>query len=209
MKIYDVSVPIREGMLVWPGDSGVSIEVLTTVASEKGSKNSRFSFGSHTGTHVDAPNHFVENATGVDKIDPQKLYGPCEVLDLTSIDNSEILPSHMEGAKLDKGARILFKTGNYKYLQGSKFPDSYISLSLQAADYLIDKGVVLVGTDFLGIEKRKNPGHPVHTALLKKGIVIVEGLDLSQVSAGSYTIICMPLRVVDADGSPARVFLIR
>lgn len=208
MKIYDVTLPIKNGMLVWPGDPQVSIKQVASV-EKHGVGNSIFSFSSHTGTHVDAPNHFVENGIGVDKIDPAKLFGECEVLDLTEIDHQEILPSDLKTAKIKKGARILFKTANYKYLHGSKFPDSYVSLSLQGAEYLAKIGIYLVGIDFLSIEKRKNPGHPVHKTLLKNGIVNVEGLDLSNVSSGMYTIICMPLKVVDADGSPARVFLIK
>lgn len=208
MKIYDVSVPIKNGMLLWPGDIGVKIETLTTV-KKNGIGESRFSFGSHTGTHVDAPNHFVKDGIGVDKIFLKKLFGDCIVLDLTKIGHQEILLSDFKGAKIKKGTRILFKTGNYKYLHGTKFPDSYVSLSLSAAEYLSKKEVYLVGIDFLGIEKRKNPGHPVHKTLLKNGIVNVEGLDLSNISAGKYTIICMPLKVVDADGSPARVLLIK
>ena len=208
MKIYDVSLPIKNDMLVWPGDQSVSIKQKTSVAND-GVKLSMFSFSSHTGTHVDAPNHFVKNGIGVDKIPPEKLFGECVVLDLTKIDHQEILPSDLKSTEVKKGARILFKTGNYKYLRGSKFPDSYISLSLKAAEYLASKEVYLVGIDFLGIEKQKNPGHPVHKTLVKNGIVNVEGLELSNVPAGKYTILCMPLKVVDADGSPSRVFLIK
>ena len=208
VKIYDVSLPIKNDMLVWPGDPPVSIEQKTSVVKH-GVRLSMFSFSSHTGTHVDAPNHFVKNGTGVDKITLKKLFGECIVVDLTKIDHQEILPSDLKGAKVKKGTRILFKTGNYKYLHGSKFPDSYVSLSLEAAEYLSKKEVYLVGIDFLGIEKRKNRSHPVHKTLLKNGIVNVEGLDLSNVPAGKYTIICMPLKVVDADGSPSRVLLIK
>ncbi len=196
-------------MLVWPGDPPVSIEQKSSV-EEHGVGKSIFSFSSHTGTHVDAPNHFLEGGIGVDKITPKKLFGECEVLDFTKIDHKEILSSDLKAAKIKKGTRILFKTGNYKYLQGVKFPDSYVSLSEDGAEYLAKKRIYLVGIDFLGIEKRKNGGHhPVHKTLLKNGIVNLEGLDLSNIQAGKYTIICMPLRVVDADGSPARVFLIK
>ena len=208
MKIYDVSLPIKNDMLVWPGDQAVSIKQIASVAKH-GVGKSIFSFSSHTGTHVDAPNHFVEDGIGVDKILPKKLFGECDVLDITHIDHLEILPSDFKNAKIKKGTRILFKTGNYKYLHGPKFPNSYVSLSLSAAEYLSKKRIYLVGTDFLSIEKRNNPGHPVHKTLLKNGIVNVEGLDLSNVPPGKYTIICMPLKVVDADGSPARVFLIK
>lgn len=207
MKIYDVTLPIRNGMLVWPGDPGVSIEIKTTVKKD-GVGQSRFSFGSHTGTHIDAPNHFLENATGIDSIDPVKLVGKCTVVDLTSINHSEILPDDIAHIPVTKGSRILFKTGNFQLLKKKTFPHSWVSLSLEAAKFLAKKKIYLVGIDFLGIEKRKSPGHPVHKALLSAGIVNVEGLDLSNVAAGIYTIVCLPLRVVDADGCPARVLLI-
>ena len=208
MTIYDVTLPMKNGMLVWPGDPKVSIETKTTVA-KNGVGFSYFSFSSHTGTHIDAPNHFLENATGIDKIDPQKLIGECRVVDLTKIDHPEIIPQDFAHIAIKKGSRILFKTGNFKFLKGNVFPQNYISLSLEGAEYLVKKGVYLVGIDFLGIEKRKNPGHPVHKALLRAGIVNVEGLDLEKVPAGIYQLICLPLRVVGADGCPARVLLIR
>ena len=205
---YDVTLPIKNNMLLWPGDPKVSIKEINSVGKD-GVGKSTFFLSSHIGTHVDAPNHFIENASGVDKITPEKLYGECEVIDFTRIDHQEILASDFKDIDIKKGDRIIFKTGNYKYLHQSKFPDAYISLSENGADYLVKKEIYLVGIDFLGIEKRKNPGHPVHKTLLKNGIVNVEGLDLSKVPAGKYIITCMPLRVVDADGSPARVFLIK
>lgn len=208
MKFYDLSIPIKQDMLVWPGDSGVEIKTLATVKKD-GVGESRFSFGSHTGTHIDAPKHFVAGATAVDEIALEKIIGKCFVVDLTGIDHKEIMVSDISNLGVGKGSRILFKTGNFKYLHGKKFPREYISLSLEAAQYLAEKGVVLVGIDFLGIEKRKNPGHPVHTTLLKAGIVNVEGLDLREVPQGYYQIFCLPLRVVGADGSPARVILVK
>lgn len=207
MKIYDISVPIKNEMLVWPGDSGVEIETLATVRKD-GIGESRFSFGSHTGTHIDAPKHFVAGAAGVDAIALEKLIGECFVVDLTSIDHKEIMVSDISNVRIGKGSRILFKTGNFKYLHGKEFPSEYVSLSLEAAEYLAEKGVWLVGIDFLGIEKRKNPDHPVHTTLLKAKIANVEGLDLREVPQGYYQIFCLPLRIVGADGSPARVILI-
>lgn len=207
MKIYDLTLPIKNNMLVWPGDSGVSIEILTTVKKD-GWGESRFSFGSHTGTHIDAPSHFLENATGIDLIDPKKLIGECTVLDLTELDHLEINPDDIKHASIKKGSRILFKTGNFKFLKKGIFPKSYVSLSLEGAKFLAERQVYLVGIDFLGIEKQKNPGHPVHKTLLAAGIVNVEGLDLSDVPAGKYQIFCLPLKVAGADGAPARVFLV-
>lgn len=208
MKIYDISLPIHNDMLVWPGDPGVSIETKTTV-EKQGVGLSYFSMSSHTGTHIDAPNHFLKNATSIDRVALEKLIGECIVADLTKLDHLEITAKDLKKFPLKKGSRILFKTGNFRYLTGNTFPKTYISLSQEGARYLVSKKVVLVGTDFLGIEKRKNPGHPVHKTLLKAGIVNVEGLDLSQVVAGSYELICLPLRVLGADGSPARVILIK
>lgn len=206
VKIYDISLPIQNHMLVWPGDPGVSITVKTTVKND-GVRTSWFSFGSHTATHIDAPNHFLEKATGIDKIAIEKLVGHCVVVDITNLDHNEILVSDLPREAIKKSGRILFKTGNFVYLHKKVFPQKYISLSLETAEYLAKKGVVLVGIDFLGIEKRKNPGHPVHKALLSKGIVLVEGLDLSNVPAGMYTLVCLPIKVVDADGAPVRAIL--
>jgi arylformamidase len=208
MKIYDVTLPIREGMLVWPGDRGVFIERVETLEND-GSNTSRFSFSAHTGTHIDAPNHFVKNGVGIDKVEVEKLIGECTVIDLTGIDHLEIMPKDIADVPLGKGSRLLLKTGNFRFLKRNVFPKSYVSLSMEAARYLAKKRIYLIGTDFLGIEKRKNPCHPVHKTLLQAGIVNVEGLDLEKVQAGSYDIICLPLKVVGADGSPARVMLIK
>ncbi len=207
MKIYDVTMPISEEMLVWRGDDPVSIKAVASV-KEDGVAVSQLTLSSHTGTHVDAPSHFLENSTGVDIIDPEKLIGDCIVVDLTDIDHQEITVKDLESIDLTC-LRVVFKTGNFKYLKQNTFPDKYISLSVEGAKYLVDKGIVLVGTDFLGIEKEKNPGHPVHTTLLEAGIVNVEGLDLSEVPAGEYQIICAPLKIKDCDGAPSRVFLIK
>lgn len=208
MKIYDVSLPITDSMLVWGDDEKVSIQTVATVEKD-GVRLSKFSFGSHTGTHIDAPNHFLRDREGVDKISLEKLIGRCMVIDLTKIKGLEILPSHLDKVDIKKGDRVVFKTGNFLLLKKSTFPKSYVSLSESGASFLVERGVCLVGTDFLGIEKRGNLGHPVHKMLLSNGIVIVEGLDLSEVEEGIYDIICLPLRVVGADGSPARVMLIK
>lgn len=193
-------------MLVWPGDSPVSITEIATIKKD-GVALSNFNLGSHTGTHIDAPKHFLKKGKGVNKIPFEKLIGNCRVLDLRKTKGNEISISDLVKFKIKKGQRILFKTGNYKYLKRNKFPKNYISLSLEGARFLGKIGVNLVGTDFLGIEKKGSPGHPVHKALLSAGIVIVEGLDLEKVPAARYKIFCLPLNV-DSDGSPARVVLI-
>lgn len=195
-------------MLVWPGDPGVRIDVKTTVAKH-GVKLSWLSFSSHTGTHVDAPSHFLEKGVDLEKVPLEKFIGPCHVLDLTFVRKREISKEDLSRFQIRKGDRILFKTGNFRFLKKKTFPPSYLSLSLEAANLLAQKKIHLVGTDFLGIEKRKNPGHPVHTTLLGAGIVIVEGLDLAKVPAGRYQLFCLPFNVVGVDGAPARVILIQ
>lgn len=208
MKIYDISFPIKNGMLVWPGDSGVEIRTLSTVKKD-GVGESRFSFGSHTGTHIDAPSHFLERGMSIDKIPPEKLIGKCRVIDLTHLGKQEISVGDISRLSVEEGERILLKTGNSSLLFKKEFPKSYVYLSFEGAKFLTDKKINLLGTDFLGIEKKGNPGHPVHKTLLAAGIVLVEGLDLRKVSEGIYKIFCLPLRVVGADGSPARAILIK
>lgn len=208
MKIYDVTLPIENSMLVWEGGKKVSIRQITTVDKDNIAL-SQFSFGSHTGTHIDAPSHFLKEGIGVDKVSLEKLIGHCRVIDLSNIHHLEILPEDFEKLGIKKGDRILFKTGNFRLLKNPTFPKNYVYLSIEGSKFLADKKINLVGTDFLGIEKKSNPGHPIHKILLLAEIVVVEGLDLREVPEGSYKIFCLPLRVVGADGSPARVILVK
>jgi len=194
-------------MLVWEGDPKVSIQSVATVAKD-GVMLSHFSLGSHTGTHIDAPSHFLADGDTLDKIPLEKLIGKCRVVDLTTLSHEEIQVADLLNLKIAKGDRILFKTGNFRLLRSSTFPKTYISLSLAAAEFLVKKRVLLVGTDFLSIEKKGNPGHPVHKMLLSCGVINLEGLDLSKVSAGAYKMICLPMHIIGVDGAPARVVLI-
>ena len=216
MKIYDISMPIHAGMLVWPGDPGPVIEQKTSVEKD-GVMLSHVSFGTHTGTHIDAPSHFIAGGKSLEQVPLEKLVGSCLVIDLEAIGHQEITVSDISSAHTRCGLatthkelpkRLLLKTGNYKLLANNIFSNMYISLSLEAAEYLVKQGIELVGTDFLGIEKKSSPGHPVHTALLQAGVVIVEGLDLSDVPAGEYELVCLPLKLIGVDGSPCRAILI-
>ncbi len=207
MEIFDISLPIYNGMTVYEGSPATEIQT-KTIVGEHGVGFSTFFFGSHTGTHIDAPSHFIDGGLSIDTIDLQKCFGKCKVIDVTGIDHLEIMPADFSSVDIGQGDRILFKTKN-AFMDRSKFPEKFTSLSLEAAQLLVKKGVVLVGTDFLGIEKRKNPGHPVHTMLLSSNIIIVEGLDLSKVEAGEYQLSCLPIKVQNADGAPARAILIK
>ncbi len=194
-------------MLVWDGDPKVSITSVATVAKD-GVSLSNISLGSHTGTHIDAPSHFLAGADTLDKIPLEKLIGKCRVVDLTTLNHEEIQVADLVEKSITKGDRILFKTGNFRLLTNPIFPKTYISLSLAAAEFLVQKEVLLVGTDFLSIEKKGNPGHPVHKVLLSQRIVNVEGLNLEDVPAGEYQMICLPLNIIGVDGAPARVILV-
>lgn len=205
MKIIDISTTLHPNLVVWEGDS--KIELITDSTVEKdGSMNSRLKLGAHNGTHIDAPAHFLEGGFGVDKIDPNKLVGECTVLE---VESNEIDKKSLERKNFK--SRVLFKTNNSKrkLLEDQNFHTNYVYLTEDGAEYLIEKGVILVGVDYLGIEKKSAPGHPVHTKLLEKEIVIVEGLNLVNVQPGDYELIVLPLKLKDLDGSPARAVLLQ
>lgn len=203
-EIIDISTVIEEGMPQYPGQPLFNLKPLKTIEKD-GAAESVLNIYSHLGTHIDAPSHFILKGQTVYQIDPLKLIGPCRVVDLSGIDHLEIVPSDFASVEISKGDRILFKTRNS--LSDRRDFEKFVSVSLETARFLADRGIVLVGTDFFGIEKRRNPGHPVHMAFLEKGIVIVEGLDLSKVEAGEYELMCFPLKVKGADAAPARAFL--
>lgn len=207
MKMYDVTLPIFSNMVVWPGDPGTKIEIKTTV-KKYGVGLSRFQLSSHIGTHVDAPSHFLEDGITLNKVSLAKCIGPCRVLDIRHIKEKIIPQSVFKNLKIKKGDRLLLKTANVKLLGRKEFVSDYVSLSLEAAQFLAKKKINLIGIDYLGIEKKSAPGHPVHKTLLKAGIVIIEGVDLSKVSAGLYQLYCLPLNVIGVDGASARTILI-
>ena len=205
MKIIDISLTLHPGLVVWQGDPNIELITDTTVEKD-GSMNSSLRLGAHNGTHIDAPAHFLKNGFGVNKIDPKKLVGLCTILE---IEEDEITKEVLQGK--DFGPKVLFKTKNSqrKLLEDPVFHADYVYLTEDGAEYLVDKEVELVGIDYLGIEKKSAPGHPVHTKLLEKEIVIVEGLNLVDVRPGSYELIVLPLKLKDLDGSPARAVLIK
>ena len=206
MKIIDISLPISSSTPVWPGQPSVVIEPHATF-EKNGARVSKLSFSSHAGTHIDAPSHFLKDGKTIDQMSLAAFIGPARVLDLTGL-TGEITATDLEPFDLQKGERILFKTTNSRRLLESEFYIDYVSLSESGANYLVDRGVILVGIDYLGIEKKGNQGHPVHNILLSNDVVIVEGLYLENVSAGNYELICLPLNIKACDGAPARAILV-
>lgn len=209
-SIIDISLPIGPDLVVWPGNPAPRVRPTARLARGGTSNVSEICLGSHTGTHVDPPFHTLDDGATADQLPLDALVGAVEVLDLTGVADS-IGPAHLEGALPARAVdRVLFKTRNSMRWHAAlpAFSPDYVSLSLEGARWIVERGIRLVGTDFLSIEAHGAPGHPTHGALLRAGIVIVEGLDLSSVSAGGYTLVCLPLKIVGADGAPARAVLL-
>ncbi len=208
MKIYDITVTISAATPIYKGDPGVELNSFKAIATGSSANVSQVSFGVHTATHVDAPNHFIDGAKRVHELDPNKLLGRCRVVAVPE-DVVAIEPEHV--GDLDGVERILFKTQNSSFWATPElgFRPDFSYLTPATAKLLVDNGIVLVGIDYLSIEKSGSPGHPVHTTLLEKEVVILEGIDLREVPPGDYELLCSPLKYdgANGDGSPARTFL--
>lgn len=208
-KIYDVTVAISPTVPIYGSDPGVEFTRFKAMARGDSANVSQISFGVHTGTHIDAPNHFIDGAERVHEIDPEKLIGACRVIEVPD-HVTAIEPEHV--GDLNGVRRVLFKTRNSEFWATPEtgFRKDFTYLTLPAAQILAANGVVLVGIDYLSIEKSGSPGHPVHITLLEKEIVILEGVDLRGIEPGDYELICAPLKYDGAtgDGSPARTFLV-
>ncbi len=210
MPIYDITVPLTNEMPTYPGDPGVQITDWYSLAQGDAANVTRLNIGVHTGTHVDAPAHFIKGALPVESLPLDVLIGSAQVVEIPetklSIDK-EFVATHCDSGV----TRVLFKTRNSNFWsdQSVGFREDFTYLELTAAEYLVDQGVRLVGTDYLSIEQFGQKDHPTHLTLLSKGVVIVEGLNLSAVPAGKYELICLPMRIRSGlgDGAPARAIL--
>ncbi|HXF43468.1 MAG TPA: cyclase family protein [Pyrinomonadaceae bacterium] len=211
MKIYDITVPISEDLPIYEGDPSVRISAFAKISDGAAANVTEISLGVHTATHIDSPAHFIEGAKTVSEIDINRLIGNCRVIELPE-GVKEITPSHIP--PLDGIRRIIFKTENSKFWppnRGDKFRKDYVSLSLAAAEKLVNDGILLVGIDYLSIEAANSAGHPVHKKLLENEVAIVEGLALREIAAGDYKLICLPLKYNGGcgDGAPVRAVLVQ
>ena len=205
MAFIDISLPIREGMIVYEGDPGVSVG--SAMALERGdpANVSMLHFGSHTGTHLDAPLHFIDGAASVDTLPLDVLIGPALV---ATIDTERTIDrAHLARLPLDGHTRLLLKTSNSALWGRPVFARDYVALSEDGAAFLLERGIRLVGVDYLSIERFGAEGHRVHRALLGAGVIILEGLDFRLAPSGVYELICLPLRIAGGDGSPCRAVL--
>jgi len=208
MTIYDISLPISETLAVWPGDPPVRITYSSHLDLGDESTVSRLDFGAHTGTHVDAPAHFVAGGTGVDRLDLGLLAGPALVVHVLEAD---ILTSDLlERLDIPPGTeRLLFRTRNSDLWarHSDKFDEDFVAIAEDGARWLVARGIRLVGVDYLSVAPFRD-SVPTHQILLRAGMIVVEGLDLSQVAPGRYQFICLPLKLAGRDGAPARAILL-
>jgi len=208
MKIYDITFPISVRTPVYEGDPSVKIEVAASFAKGDHANVTALCMGAHTATHVDAPNHFIDGTRRVHELELEKLIGACRVVEIDE-NIIEIEPEHL--GNLGGVERIIFKTRNSAFWNEPEkgFRRDFTYLSPAAARRLAEAGIKLVGIDYLSVEKFGSDDFATHTALLEKEIVILEGLDLREVAAGDYELICLPLKIISetGDGAPARAVL--
>ncbi|HEX8495097.1 MAG TPA: cyclase family protein [Pyrinomonadaceae bacterium] len=210
MRIYDVSVAISEQTPTYPGDPGVEISEWASFGRGDAANVTLLHMGAHTATHVDAPAHFIEGASRVEAMPLDVLVGPARVLEIPE-DVRAINASHLSTDELRGATRVLFKTRNSRFWANTidGFRTDYTYLAPDAARLLVESGVRLVGIDYLSVEAFEPDRFETHEVLLSSGVVIVEGLDLREITAGPYELICLPLKIVGGlgDGAPARAIL--
>jgi len=210
MTIYDISLSISPTLPTWPGDPGLKLEQFESMDKGAHYNATQISSSVHLGTHVDAPRHFLNEGNTVEQLPLEVLTGPCYVTQLPDgIDaiTAEVLDRTEITSEMK---RVLFGTSNSHYwAKGeSKFQTDFVAITEDGAEWLVERGVQLVGVDYLSVAPYGD-SIPTHTVLLKAGIVVVEGLNLSNVMRGFYDLYCLPLKIAGSDGAPARAILIQ
>jgi len=209
MTIYDISLTLSADLPVWPGEPAVTLEQVKSINQGANANVSRLEMGVHTGTHVDAPHHFLNDGRSVEQLPLEVLTGPCYVLQLPD-DVDEISAEVLTRTPIPAGVeRLLFGTSNSRWwARGEQqFQTDFVAVSEDGAAWLVARGIKLVGVDYLSVAPYKQ-SRPTHQVLLTAGVVIVEGLNLAQVPRGFYTLYCLPLKLAGSDGAPARAILV-
>jgi len=204
-RIIDVTVPLSASLPTFPGDPPFHMEFSHRIADGQPYNVTKVTMGVHSGTHVDAPFHFLAEGATVEALPLEILMGKVRVVQISGREAIDV--PELEALDLADEIRVFFKTRMSGQLRSARFQEDFVHLTPAAAARLVQAGIKLVGVDYLSVEKFQSPDFATHHALLGAGVVIVEGLDLSEVDPGEYEMACLPLRIVGADGSPARVVL--
>lgn len=201
----DASVPVRDGMLSWPDDPPVEIGLSLDIAAGDPANVTKLSISAHTGTHMDAPRHFLPEGAGIDTMPLEATMGPARVIEIS--DHDAVTASELAGHDLGRGERILLRTRNSARRWWSEpFDPEFVHIEPEAAALIAQAGVRTVGVDYLSVGGMES-GARTHHLLLEAGVWIIEGLELTSIAAGDYDLLCLPLRLVGSDGAPARAFL--
>ncbi|GAB4504513.1 MAG: cyclase family protein [Anaerolineales bacterium] len=209
-RIYDISLPVSSNVPVWPGDPAVRLEQVEAIDQGAAANVTYISASAHTGTHVDAPHHFLNDGRTVEQLPLEVLIGPCYVIQLPD-GVEDITARALEGMSLPAGVtRLLFGTRNSRWwARGDMtFHEDFVAITADGAHWLVEHGIRLTGIDYLSIAPYTD-ATPTHEILLRAGVVILEGLDLSTVPRGFYELYCLPLKILGAEGAPARAILIQ
>jgi len=209
MHTYDLTLTISPDIPVWPGDPSVDLQRVSKLEDGANANVSHITMGVHTGTHVDAPFHFFENGQTVEDMPLSTLMGRAYVVHLK--DSIELITAEvLDDADIPpRTKRVLLRTSNSGYWAKGNLPfqENFVAIDEGGADYMVKRGVKLVGVDYLSVAPFKNSA-PTHKILLGAGVVVVEGLNLSMVSQGRYNFYCLPLKLAGSDGAPARAILV-
>ena len=202
----DVSVPLKTGMVHWPGDPAAFIEPVRHLDRGDSSTVSSLQMGVHTGTHMDAPAHFVRGGATIDALPLDAVVGRARVIDIRA--RGAIRPAHLLGHRIRAGERLLFKTRNSTRCWGTdEFVTDFVHIGADAARWRVARRVRVVGVDYLSVGGYKTDGRETHLALLGAGIWVIEGLNLRGVRPGPVDLICLPLQLIGAEGAPARALV--
>jgi arylformamidase len=202
----DISVGLRSGMVHWPDDPPIEVEFVKQISKGDVDNLSRLSMSVHSATHMDAPLHFIEHGSSIDMMPLSATIGRARVIEIK--DTESIKPAELEPHNIQKGERILFKTINStNYWSSDTFVKDFVYISKEAAQYLADRQIQMVGVDYLSVGGFYKDGPATHHALLGADIWIIEGLNLSQVQPGEYELICLPIKLIGREGAPARAVL--
>jgi arylformamidase len=204
MKLIDVTIPLDANLPTYPGNVPFALEATKRIADGGSSNVSSMRVSLHSGTHVDAPRHFFDTAAGVDGLPLEMLLGRTRVIEVTT--RRGIGPDDLSSIAAED-VRVLIKTHNSRLWGSPEFQPQYTGITQAGARHLVDHGVKVLGIDYLSVEEFKAPGAPAHRVLLGGGTIVIEGLNLRDVEPGVYEMFCLPLRIVGADGAPARVVL--